>query len=117
MRPCRNPQCEQLFSPVSSIHSFCSDHCRRAVRGSEYRKAREVALYRDEYACTECGSGEKLECHHILPLCQGGDNSLDNLQTLCHKHHKAKHKSWKEATIANEYKAGNRESEVYDYAA
>jgi 5-methylcytosine-specific restriction endonuclease McrA len=84
-----------MFSPKSSIHTFCSDECRRAVRGNEYRKARAMAFYRDEYACTECGDEQRLECHHMTALYLGGDNSLDNLQTLCHDCHRQKHRTFK----------------------
>lgn len=94
-RECKNPKCGMSFEAKNMIHAFCSDACRKAIRGTEYRKAREMAFIRDGYTCTECDAIECLECHHRLPLCQGGDNSLKNLQTLCHKHHRAKHKSWK----------------------
>lgn len=33
----------------------------------------------------------KLEMHHVLPLCEGGDDSPDNLVTLCHDCHLARH--------------------------
>src|SRR5207248_7650027 len=94
-RQCKNPKCRATFEAKSMIHAFCSDACRKAVRGTEYRKARELAFIRDGYTCTECDATDTLECHHIEPLCQDGDNSLKNLQTLCRKHHRAKHKSWK----------------------
>src|SRR5438876_12456858 len=89
---CKNPRCKRAFEPKSHIHAFCSDACRKAIRGTEYHKAREIALYRDGHACTECGATEALECHHKTPLCKGGDNSLGNLQTLC-RTHKAKHRT------------------------
>jgi hypothetical protein len=100
---------------VSKIHSFCSDACRKAVRGSDYRKARAKALFRDGYTCTEegCGTTDHLECHHCKPLYAGGDNSLDNLTTLCHYHHRQKHKSYKEIVVQYE----PREHEVYYHAA
>ena len=119
MRPCRNPKCGKMFEPVSEIHSFCSDHCRHAVRGSEYRKARAVALYRDAYTCTECGETGNLQCHHILALYRGGNNRLDNLQILCRQCHRAKHKTWKEVIVPNEQgeQGEPRGSEVYHHAA
>ena len=111
-RQCKNPKCGKAFEPRSIVHAFCSDECRKALRGSEYRKARELALIRDGYACTECGCADNLECHHITPLCKGGDNSLKNLQTLCRKHHKAKHGTWKE-----DAQNGASRPREYDYAA
>lgn len=118
-RQCKNPKCGNSFHAKSIIHAFCSDECRRAVRGAQYRKNRELAFIRDGYACTECSGTEHLECHHIAPLCKGGDNSLKNLQTLCRAHHKAKHRSWKETARKEEGRTADelRASEVYDHAA
>src|SRR5687767_12783288 len=96
-RTCKHRGCGQSFEARSIIHAFCSEGCRKAARGSEFRNNRELALIRDGYACTQCGAENPLECHHIEPLCLGGDNSLDNLQTLCKPCHKAKHKNWRTA--------------------
>ena len=93
MREC--VRCKQSFEPKNDIHFFCSDKCRRAARSSDYRKAKLLTLLRDGYACTECGLDNRLECHHIVPLCMGGDHKLSNLQTLCRTCHKAKHKNWR----------------------
>lgn len=121
-RKCR--YCGNEFAPVSKIHSFCSDQCRKAMRGSDYRKAREKALFRDGFICTEpdCTADTHLECHHIIPLYLGGDHSLDNLQTLCHKHHREKHKSFKRLEVTSTNDNGTErtragQSEEYDNAA
>jgi len=53
-------------------------------REAQWRKARTQALKRDNYCCTQCGSTEELEVHHLKPT---GGNKLDNLQTLCQKCH------------------------------
>lgn len=117
-RQCKNPKCGQTFDTKSIIHAFCSEACRKAARGTEYRHNRELAMIRDGYTCTECDVTEGLECHHILPLCQGGGNSLSNLQTLCKGHHRAKHRTWKGTTNGTKGTANETiESEVYDYAA
>ncbi len=56
---------------------------------------RKKVLERDNYTCTECGwpkgfkrKSRELHIHHIISLSKGGDNSLDNLITLCHVCHK-----------------------------
>jgi len=46
---------------------------------------------RDDYTCQECGSKNKLECHHIKPIALGGTNELSNLITLCHDCHSKAH--------------------------
>lgn len=44
---------------------------------------REATFVRDNYECLRCGDTERLSIDHIVPLAKGGDNSADNLQTLC----------------------------------
>jgi len=59
---------------------------------SDYRSNRRRALIRDGHQCRRCGSTEDLTVDHVIPLSKGGDNSLDNLQTLCQTHHDQKTK-------------------------
>ena len=56
-----------------------------------WKRARALARRRDG-GCTmrhlgNCGG--TLSVHHIVPLNQGGNNSLDNLRTVCRIHHEA----------------------------
>ncbi len=44
---------------------------------------REFIFTRDGHCCLRCGSRENLSIDHITPLACGGDNSEENLQTLC----------------------------------
>ncbi|RYZ66942.1 MAG: HNH endonuclease [Proteobacteria bacterium] len=54
---------------------------------------REV-LQRDDYACSHvnydtgkiCSSQDAIELDHILPVAQGGENTLENLRVLCRTH-------------------------------
>ena len=46
-------------------------------------KVREEVFARDGNACLKCGALEGLSIDHIQPLGSGGDNSTNNLQTLC----------------------------------
>ena len=50
---------------------------RRAIK-NKYR-ARE----REEYRCYVCGRDFRLHVHHIHPIRTGGNDSMDNLVTLC----------------------------------
>ena len=34
-------------------------------------------------ACMACGRFKKIQRAHILPVCEGGDNSLSNIHLLC----------------------------------
>lgn len=43
-----------------------------------------TAVYeRDGWACLHCGSVESLTLDHIHPYSRGGEDTLENLQTLC----------------------------------
>lgn len=54
-------------------------------------KIRLKVFKRDNYACVICGKspanyrGVILHLDHIKPFSKGGDNSLENLRTLCNK--------------------------------
>lgn len=41
--------------------------------------------------CVNCGSGDDIEFHHIVPLSLGGTNNYGNVVPLCWKCHKAVH--------------------------
>lgn len=45
---------------------------------------------RDGYGCVKCGATDRLQVDHIVPLILGGDNDLNNLQTLCTDCHATK---------------------------
>lgn len=38
---------------------------------------------RDKGQCVKCGSQERLEFDHIIPLAAGGSNTERNIQLLC----------------------------------
>lgn len=41
--------------------------------------------------CQKCGSSDRLDVHHILPLTRGGTNNTLNLIVLCHACHLKRH--------------------------
>ena len=50
------------------------------------KSIRHEVFKRDNYKCVECGATKediRLHVDHILPVSQGGNDELDNLQTLC----------------------------------
>ena len=60
----------------------------------EWRRTRQAHLY-NEPLCRECSKQNLItpatEVDHITPINQGGSRlSMDNLQSLCHKHHAIK---------------------------
>jgi hypothetical protein len=43
-----------------------------------------LVFRRDEYRCRICGrAGGNLHLDHVIPVCRGGSDKMDNLQTLC----------------------------------
>jgi len=99
------------FGLDKSKHHYCSSRCSSKahslkMRGlhdgepqearyytlAKWRKAREIALKRDNYRCVVCGTTSRqhhaqygcgLHVDHIRPRRDGGSDNLDNLQSLC----------------------------------
>jgi hypothetical protein len=57
-----------------------------------WRKLRAQALKRDGYRCVICQSEERLQVHHIVRPKAGGRDVLDNVVTLCVRHHGQAHR-------------------------
>lgn len=38
---------------------------------------------RDKGRCSQCGSKKHIECEHIIPLSEGGRNTVGNVKLLC----------------------------------
>jgi 5-methylcytosine-specific restriction endonuclease McrA len=64
--------------------------------GPEYKRNRAVAWRRAGGRCEHleggrrCGSRDRCQVDHIIPVSQGGTHHLDNLRVLCATHHQAK---------------------------
>ena len=56
-----------------------------------YRRIMKRVLERDDWRCQKCGSLENLQIHHKIKRSQMGDDSLENLQTLCAHCHIEEH--------------------------
>lgn len=59
---------------------------RRAVSPS----VRLQVFSDDGFSCVWCGSTDRLELDHIVPVSKGGTNERTNLQTLCYTHNRKK---------------------------
>ena len=45
---------------------------------------------RDQGRCVQCGSSEKLEFDHVIPIAKGGGNTERNIQLLCEQCNRSK---------------------------
>lgn len=60
------------------------DPSHKARRRRHIPDALRIQVYdRDGWKCLHCGSVERLSLDHIHPYSLGGEDTLDNLQTLC----------------------------------
>lgn len=68
-----------------------------AVYNAEYRKNRAIARRRAGGRCEmlldtgrRCGSGDRVQVDHIIPVTRDGTHHLDNLRVLCFACHARK---------------------------
>ena len=75
---------EKLLQATSdrNVESFIRQPIPTAVRREVWR--------RDQGKCARCGSREKLEYDHIVPLSKGGSNTVRNIELLCEQCNRAK---------------------------
>jgi len=65
--------------PIEQISAPLNPRQRRAIPD----RIKVFVWQRDGGKCVQCGSTEKLEYDHIIPLSRGGSNSARNIQLLC----------------------------------
>jgi len=58
-------------------------HKKESKRQSIPKIVKQEVWQRDSGKCVECGSNEKLEYDHIIPVSKGGANTTRNIQLLC----------------------------------
>jgi len=68
---------------------------RLRLNPDAYRKLRTDILERDGWRCQNCGTSECLQVHHIRPRGALGDDTPENLITLCADCHDRLHLSYR----------------------
>lgn len=63
----------------------------KGIRPIFWNTFKYECFFRDNHTCQKCGSTKRLECHHKIPVINGGSNELSNLITLCHDCHAKAH--------------------------
>ena len=116
-------KCKRCGEDVYIVNDkwLCGRCINAIIRKKELPKLKLKVLERDNFICQECkkkqGSYQKgilltdnkideltdeenyelewksMEVHHIKPLYLGGEDKIENLQTLCMECHKKKHKT------------------------
>ena len=103
------PRCTEVswtlmsLSPNDRAATYKCDYCKHKFlathigvdRGSHRRenlsqRVRDEVWRRDGGTCQRCGSREKLEFDHIIPVSKGGSNTARNIELLCEKCNRAK---------------------------
>jgi 5-methylcytosine-specific restriction endonuclease McrA len=70
-----------------------SKKARVKLSQEDYRELHQQILRRDGWRCQLCGSMQNLEVHHIMFRSQNGDDSDENLITLCAECHARVHQT------------------------
>jgi 5-methylcytosine-specific restriction endonuclease McrA len=96
---CANPECRKPFVVHWSQAKTCSRECGDAVawrrsndrvyQTSTWKRARKLALQRDEFSCMQCDATNDLVVHHVDRNNENHD--LENLETLCRDCHVKEH--------------------------
>lgn len=60
-------------------------------RSSAHTRAQKEGRERDRNTCQICGSNDHVEGHHIIDHQFSGAANIDNIISLCHKHHNDVH--------------------------
>jgi len=71
------------FERLKNLYSVSRDEQAGYKRPSIPEQIRIEVWRRDEGKCVQCGSKEKLEYDHIIPISKGGSNTARNIQLLC----------------------------------
>ena len=75
------------------MSSVRSDSRRLRLDRVSYETLRQQVLRRDGWRCQSCGAMSNLEIHHKQFRSHSGDNSEQNLITLCTTCHANAHRS------------------------
>ena len=80
---CVCDKCARSVSIAYAMWHGGSADTLRVLDSEVPSKTRKAITSRDSSHCLCCGTENDLTIDHIIPRSQGGDHSLDNLQTLC----------------------------------
>lgn len=80
----------KLIKIKKGVYHYDSENVKNVELFDFTLDVKEVIFKRDNYRCVVCGRGRQdgveICADHIRPKDKGGDNSIDNGQTLCMEH-------------------------------
>jgi 5-methylcytosine-specific restriction endonuclease McrA len=83
-------KCLYIWKTRSNLMYVSCPNC--GAKNKIFRKYIPLKTKRELYKraknkCEDCGSKEKLEVHHIIPVQKRQNHKLENLKLLCHECH------------------------------
>ena len=85
---------KQLFESIGLSVELKEDHRTARASGGQRQPipqhVRHEVWRRDGGQCVDCGSRERLEFDHIVPLSRGGSNTARNIELRCENCNRAK---------------------------
>lgn len=81
----------QRFEKLNKLYSLTNGETTSDKRERIPERVRIEVWRRDGGKCAKCGSREKLEYDHIVPISRGGSNTARNIELLCQKCNREKH--------------------------
>jgi len=77
---------------IEDLDTFYSGGSKISTSTGRYisQDVKDMVWRRDEGKCAVCGSQDKIEFDHIIPLSRGGSNTYRNIQLLCEKCNRVK---------------------------
>jgi len=73
------------FERLKHKFSLTNEEDARPKRERVPEEVRVAVWRRDEGKCVKCGSRERLEYDHIIPVSKGGSDTVRNLELLCER--------------------------------
>jgi hypothetical protein len=67
----------------------------------QWKRIRAAVRRRDGNACVVCGRTDRFSVHHVVPARLGGQDSMDNLVTVCVLHHRQADAQLRRSASAN----------------
>jgi hypothetical protein len=82
---------EKIQKEVAAFENF--ERLPSARRDPIPESVRLFVWQRDSGRCVQCGSNERLEFDHVIPVVEGGSSTERNVQLLCERCNRAKGKN------------------------